>query len=55
MLSDTLTAVAVLTDSAELRREVTGVIGDPDVDKCDTTDDVFGDPELLESDFVMKP
>ena len=57
LLSDVLgdhapTAATILTEAAGLWREVTGVTGDSAADKWDTIDDLLGDPDFPESDFV---
>ena len=52
VLGDMPTAAAILTEAAELWREVTVVAGDPKVDNLDTLDDLLGDPELPDPDFV---
>ena len=44
VFGDTLTAAAILTEAAELWREVTGVARDPEVDTSDTIDELLGDP-----------
>ena len=55
VLGDTLTVAAILTEAAELWREVTGVVAwGPEADAWDTINELLGGPELLESEFVSE-
>ncbi len=40
------------TEATGLWREVTGVMGDAAADACDRRDDLLGNPDFPESDFV---